>query len=59
KEEGTSKVIVFNFSGHGLLDLAAYDAYLKDELEDYEYPTDKIEEAIKDLPEIPESIGVG
>ncbi len=59
KEEGTSKVIVFNFSGHGFLDLAAYDAYLKDELVDYEYPADKIEEAIKDLPEVPENVGVG
>jgi tryptophan synthase beta chain len=59
KEEGTSKVIVFNFSGHGFLDLAAYDAYLKDELVNYEYPADKIEEAIKDLPEVPENVGVG
>ena len=56
KEEGTSKVIVFNFSGHGLLDLSAYDAFMQEELVDYEYPMDKIKEAIQDLPEIPEAI---
>jgi tryptophan synthase beta chain len=56
KEEGTAKVIVFNFSGHGLLDLSAYDAFMQEELVDYEYPMDKIEEAIKELPEVPEAI---
>jgi len=40
KEEGRKKVIVFNFSGHGLLDLSAYDDYLHDKLTDYEYPFD-------------------
>ena len=55
REEGVSKVIVFNFSGHGLLDLAAYDAYLGGELKDYEHPEEKIKAAIELLPEIPES----
>jgi tryptophan synthase beta chain len=32
KEEGKKKVIVFNLSGHGLLDLASFDAYLKGDL---------------------------
>ncbi len=32
KDEGKEKVIVFNFSGHGLLDLAAYEAFLNGEL---------------------------
>jgi tryptophan synthase beta chain len=27
KEKGEERVILFNLSGHGLLDLAAYDAY--------------------------------
>jgi tryptophan synthase beta chain len=54
KEEGTKKVIAFNFSGHGLLDLAAYDAYLQDQLVDYAYPIELIEEATKDLPEVSE-----
>jgi len=34
KAEGKKKVIVFNLSGHGLLDLAAYDAYLNGDLKD-------------------------
>ncbi|NIM95291.1 MAG: TrpB-like pyridoxal phosphate-dependent enzyme [Anaerolineales bacterium] len=52
KEEGTSKVIVFNFSGHGLLDLAAYEAYLQDKLKDYEYPEKSIQDAMQHLPEV-------
>jgi len=38
RETGEAKVIVFNFSGHGHFDLAAYDAYLENKLEDFEYP---------------------
>jgi tryptophan synthase beta chain len=32
KETGEERVILFNFSGHGLLDLAAYDDYLNGRL---------------------------
>ncbi|MFC1814593.1 TrpB-like pyridoxal phosphate-dependent enzyme [Thermodesulfobacteriota bacterium] len=35
KEESKEKVILFNWSGHGLLDLGAYDKYFARELEDY------------------------
>lgn len=34
KESGEEKVILFNFSGHGFLDLAAYDDYLNGRLAD-------------------------
>jgi tryptophan synthase beta chain len=34
KETGAEKVILFNYSGHGLLDLSAYDAYLHGQLQD-------------------------
>ncbi len=34
KEEGKEKVIVFNLSGHGLLDLSAYDDFLNQRLKD-------------------------
>ena len=34
REEGRKKVILFNLSGHGLLDLASYDAYLSGNLRD-------------------------
>jgi len=33
KEEGTDRVILFSYSGHGLLDLGAYDDYLHDQLD--------------------------
>ena len=52
KEEGTSKVLAFNLSGHGHFDLGAYEAYLSGQLKDYEYPDEAIQAAMKDLPEV-------
>jgi tryptophan synthase beta chain len=34
REEGKKRVIVFNLSGHGLLDLTSYNAYLNNQLLD-------------------------
>jgi tryptophan synthase beta chain len=53
KEEGKEKTILFNFSGHGLLDLVGYDKYMTGQLHDYEYPDAEIEKnlaAIKGYP---------
>ena len=36
KQEGKQKVILFNYSGHGLIDLGSYDKYFAGELQDYE-----------------------
>jgi tryptophan synthase beta chain len=52
RETKEAKTILFNCSGHGHFDMSAYDAYNSGKLEDYEYPTEKIEEALKDLPKI-------
>ena len=52
KKSGEEKVIVFNFSGHGYFDMTAYDAYLKGDLRDYDYPAQAIEEAMQKLPQI-------
>jgi tryptophan synthase beta chain len=52
KEEGKEKVIVFNLSGHGLVDMAAYDAYFAGQLEDFAYPSDKVREALARLPQV-------
>jgi tryptophan synthase beta chain len=52
KEEGKERVILFNNSGHGHFDLAAYDFYLTGQLEDYEHPEGAIEEALKKLPQV-------
>jgi tryptophan synthase beta chain len=54
KAEGTKKVIVFNLCGHGHLDLTAYDDYIHDRLADYEYPEEKVAEAMKHLPKVPD-----
>jgi tryptophan synthase beta chain len=51
KEENKEKTIIFNCSGHGNLDLAAYDAYFGKKLKDYEYPDQKINDALKCLPD--------
>ena len=53
KETKEEKCILIAYSGHGHFDLAAYDRYLSGKLEDYEYPKEKIEAALKDLPELP------
>ncbi|NHJ48552.1 MAG: pyridoxal-phosphate dependent enzyme, partial [Asgard group archaeon] len=52
KKTGEEKVIVFNNSGHGHFDLAAYDAYFAQQLVDYEYPEKLVKKAIADLPQI-------
>jgi len=53
KEEGKEKAILFNWSGHGLLDLAAYDAYLRGELKDYVLSDEELKEALKEIESLP------
>jgi len=50
KEEGQEKTLFFNLSGHGYLDLQAYADYLAGKLTDYEYPEERIREALSKLP---------
>ena len=42
KEEGKEKVIVFNFSGHGLLDLTGYEKFLRGDLKDFALSEDDL-----------------
>jgi len=42
KEEGKEKVILFNLSGHGLIDMASYDRYFAGELTNYVVPEEEI-----------------
>jgi tryptophan synthase beta chain len=53
KEEGKEKVILCNWSGHGLIDLGAYEKYLAGQIKDFEYPGKDIEEAEKILAQYP------
>jgi len=53
KEKGKEKTILFNFSGHGLIDLSSYQSYLNDSLKYYELSDDviaKSEEILKQYP---------
>jgi tryptophan synthase beta chain len=52
KMQGKTEVIAFNLSGHGHFDMAAYDAFHQGKLEDYEYPRELVEQAMKDLPKV-------
>jgi tryptophan synthase beta chain len=52
KESGEEKVIVFNLCGHGHFDMTSYDAFMKGQLRDYEYPQEDIEAALELCPEV-------
>ncbi|MEM4188041.1 MAG: TrpB-like pyridoxal phosphate-dependent enzyme [Candidatus Hadarchaeum sp.] len=52
RQTGEEKVILFNNSGHGHFDLAAYDAFLRGKLVDYEYPEKLVKEAIAKIPKV-------
>ena len=53
KEEGKERVIVFNWSGHGLMDLAAYDAYFTGKLRDHALPDEELAESLEVLEGLP------
>jgi tryptophan synthase beta chain len=52
KEEGVERNILFNLTGHGLLDLSSYDAYLSGDLRDYDHPEEAIAAAMARLPKV-------
>ncbi len=52
RETGEAKTILFALSGHGHVDMAAYQAYFDEKLKDYDFPEDKIKEALHELPKI-------
>ncbi len=45
-ETGEEKVILFNLSGHGLVDMASYDQYLAGNLMNYDLPDEVIEKSL-------------
>jgi len=53
KEEGKEKTIVFNFSGHGLMDLVGYEKFLQGQLTDYELPDEEIAKTVDLLKDYP------
>ena len=51
-ETGEEKVILFNLSGHGLIDMSAYDQYLSGDLRNYEITEEQVAENISKLEKI-------
>lgn len=52
KETGENKVILFNLSGHGLIDMPSYDQYLNGDLINFSVPDSDIEKFTKNIPDI-------
>jgi len=52
RESGEERVILTAMCGHGHFDMAAYDAYLRGELVDYEYPEEKVAAAKERIPAV-------
>ncbi len=57
KEEGTSRAIAFNLSGHGHFDMQAYIDYHAGKLQNYAYPAEEIAMALAGLPVVAEPTG--
>jgi tryptophan synthase beta chain len=57
KETGEEKCILIGYSGHGFFDLSSYEKFFEKQLEDYEYPQEKIDEALKSVPVIEDAPG--
>ena len=53
KESGEAKTILLAHSGHGHVDMAAYEAFFSGKLEDYAYPEEKVKESLTHLPKVP------
>ncbi len=49
KETGEEKVILFNLSGHGLIDMASYDKYFSGDLRNYELSQDEIDSNLNEI----------
>lgn len=52
KEAGEERVILFNLSGHGHFDMAAYEAYFSGKLQDFEYPAAAVAAAQQRMPQV-------
>jgi len=46
KEERKEKIILFNYSGHGLMDLSGYEAYFNGKLSDYSLPEEELKKSL-------------
>jgi tryptophan synthase beta chain len=58
KEEGKEKVILFNMSGHGLMDLTGYEAFFSGKLQDYALPEDQLKKSLASIKDLPKANAV-
>lgn len=49
KEHGVEKVILFNLSGHGLVDMASYDKYYSGDLQNYQVTNEEINKNLNEI----------
>jgi len=53
KKEAKEKVILFNYSGHGLMDLLGYDKYISGKLTDYSLPEADLKKSLATIKDFP------
>jgi tryptophan synthase beta chain len=53
KEEAKEKVILFNLSGHGLMDLTGYERYFANQLQNYPLPEEELQKSLKAIEGLP------
>lgn len=52
KETGEEKVILFNLSGHGLIDMPSYEQFINGDLQNYAVSDEEIEKNVSQLEKI-------
>ncbi len=52
KESGEQQTILFNLSGHGLIDMTAYDQYLNGDLRNYTITDEEIQSNLESVPKV-------
>jgi tryptophan synthase beta chain len=52
REAGEPRTILIGFSGHGHFDMAAYNSFLTGDLQDYDLPQERIDQALAEMPEV-------
>jgi len=57
KEEGKERVILFNWSGHGLMDLTGFSAYFEGKLHDYQLPEEQLLRSVASMEGLPKPPG--
>lgn len=53
KESGVAKVLLFSLSGHGLIDMTAYESYLSGDLRNYTISDEDIAQSLQNVPQVP------